>query len=52
MRKRQGSIEASIYGVEFQATQIAVDEVQLVRYMFRFLGVKVNSASLIFGNNK
>ena len=52
MSKRQGAIETSTYGAEFCAMRTAVEEVQSVRYMLRCLGVKVDTASLICGDNK
>jgi hypothetical protein len=52
MSKRQGAIETSTYGAEFCAMRTAVEEVQSVRYMLRCLGVKINHASLICGDNK
>lgn len=51
MSKRQGAIETSTYGAEFCAMRTAVEEVQAVRYMLRCLGVKVNAAALICGDN-
>lgn len=52
MSKRQGAIETSTYGAEFCAMRTAVEEVQAIRYMLRCLGVKVNTATLICGDNK
>jgi hypothetical protein len=52
MSKRQGAIETSTYGAEFCAMRTAVEEVISVRYMLRCLGVKVEHASLICGDNK
>ena len=50
--KRQGAIETSTYGAEFCAMKMAVEELIAVRYMLRCLGVKVEHASLICGDNK
>ena len=50
--KRQGAIATSTYGAEFCAMKTAVEEVQSVRYMLRCLGVEINHASLICGDNK
>ena len=52
MSKRQGAIETSTYGAEFCSMRTAVEEVQSVRYMLRCLGVRVNTASLVCGDNK
>ena len=50
--KRQGSIESSTYGAEFCAMRSAVEETRAVRYMLRCLGVKVEYASLLCGDNE
>ena len=50
--KRQGAIETSTYGAEFCAMKMAVEELIAIRYMLRCLGVKVEHASLICGDNK
>ena len=49
--KRQGSIETSTYGAEFCAMKTAVEEILSVRYMLRCLGVRVEHASYLFGDN-
>ena len=49
--KRQGAIETSTYGAEFCAMKNAVEELIALRYMLRCLGVKVEHASLICGDN-
>lgn len=49
--KRQGAIETSTYGAEFCAMRTAVEELISVRYMMRCLGMKVEYASLLFGDN-
>ena len=50
--KRQGAIETSTYGAEFNAMKTAVEEITSVRYMLRCLGVHVNRPSNVFGDNK
>ena len=53
MSKHQGAIATSTNGAEFCAMRTAtVEEIQVVRYMLRCLGVKVKHASLICGDNK
>ena len=52
MSKRQGAIETSTYGAEFCAMRTATEEVQSIRYMLRCLGVRVDTATLICGDNK
>ena len=49
MSKRHGSIDTSIYGSEFCAISTTVKEVQVVRYMLRFLVVKVKHATFYAG---
>jgi hypothetical protein len=49
--KRQGAIETSTYGAEFCAMKTAVEELIAVRYMLRCLGVTVERASYLFGDN-
>jgi Reverse transcriptase (RNA-dependent DNA polymerase) len=51
MSKRQGAIETSTYGAEFCAMRVAVEELCAVRYMLRSMGVKVEHASYLFGDN-
>jgi hypothetical protein len=50
--KRQGAIETSTYSSEFCAMKTAVEEVHALRYMMRCLGVKVEHATPILGDNK
>eukprot|EP00957_Ditylum_brightwellii_P201517 15326035-Ditylum_brightwellii.AAC.1 len=38
--KRQGAIESSTHGAEFMGIKTAVEEVMVVHYMLRCLGVK------------
>ena len=52
MSKRQGAIETSTYGAEFNAMKTAVEEVISVRYMLRCLGVKVTQPTNILGDNR
>jgi hypothetical protein len=49
--KRQGSIETSTYGAEFCAMKTCIEELISLRYMMRCLGVKVEHASLVCGDN-
>ena len=49
--KRQGAIETSTYGAEFCAMKTGVEETIAIRYMMRCLGVKVEIASLLCGDN-
>ena len=49
--KRQGAVETSTYSEEFTAMRHDVEEVGPLRYMLRCLGVKVDNASHVYGNN-
>ena len=50
--KRQATVESSTYGSELVASRIAVDIAVEVRYLLRMLGVKVESPTLLLGDNK
>jgi hypothetical protein len=52
MSKRQGGIETSTYGAEFNAMKTAVEEIMSVRYMLRCLGVKVSKPTNVLGDNR
>ena len=49
--KRQGSVETSTYSAEFNAMRMAVEETIAIRYMLRCLGVRVEHATNLFGDN-
>ena len=49
--KRQGAIEVSTYGAKFCTMQMAMEEVISIKYLLRTMGVKMESASYLFGNN-
>ena len=51
LSKRQGDIETSTYGAEFFAMNTGVEETIVMRYMMQFLGVNVETASLLCGDN-
>ena len=50
--KRQATVESSTYGSELVASRIAVDIAVEVRYLLRMLGVRVESPTLLLGDNK
>ena len=52
MSKRQGAIETSTYGAEFVVMKTAVEEVMSVRYMLRYLGVRIEKPTHILGDNR
>ena len=49
--KRQGSVETSTYGAEFNAMRTATEETMALRYMLRSLGVPVTQPTKMFGDN-
>ena len=49
--KLQGAVQTSTYSTEFIAMRHAVEEVVALRYMFRYLGVNVGTASSVYGEN-
>ena len=49
--KRQGSIETSTYGAEFNAMRTTTEEVLSIRYMLRCLGVQVTRPTAVIGDN-
>ena len=51
-RKRQGEIETSTCGAEFSAMRSAFEETLVVRYIMRYLRVKVEYATPVCGDNK
>eukprot|EP00957_Ditylum_brightwellii_P006183 468066-Ditylum_brightwellii.AAC.1 len=50
--KRQGAVETSTYGAEFIVMKTAMEEVMVLRYMVRCLGVKVSKPTCILGDNR
>eukprot|EP00957_Ditylum_brightwellii_P009911 747927-Ditylum_brightwellii.AAC.1 len=50
--KRQGAVETSTYGAEFMAMKTAVEEVMVLHYMLRCLGVKASKPTCILGDNR
>ena len=52
LAKRQGAIETSTYGAELMAMKRVVEETCAIRYMLRCLGVRVEKASQILGDNR
>ena len=49
--KRQGAVETSTYYADFMAMRHAVEEFVSLRYMLRCLGVNVDTASAVYGDN-
>ena len=49
--KRQNNVETAVYGSEFMAGRIAVEQIMELRYMLRALGVPVQGRSYLFADN-
>jgi len=49
---RQSSIAAATYGAELHAGRTASEEAMGIRYLLRSLGVRVESATLLLGDNE
>ena len=50
--KRQNTVETSTYGAELVAGRLCVEQVMDLRYKLRMLGVPVNDASIVLGDNQ
>ena len=49
--KRQSTVEASTFGSEFNALRIAVDQVVVLRYKLRMMGIKIQGPTDIMCHN-
>ena len=50
--KKQATVETATYGSEFTASRVASDQVVDLRNTLRYMGVKVDSKSYMFGDNE
>jgi len=50
--KKQGTVETATYGSEFVAARIATDQIIDLRNTLRYLGVRIEDHSVLFGDNK
>lgn len=50
--KRQNTVETSTYGAELVAGRLCVEQVMDLRYKLRMLGIPINDASIVFGDNQ
>ena len=50
--KKQATVETATYGSEFTAARIATDQIITHRTMLRYLGVKINQHTYMFGDNR
>ena len=49
--KRQNQVETAVYGSEFMAGRLAVEQIMELRYMFTMLGVPIEGPTYLFGDN-
>lgn len=50
--KRQNTIESSVFGSEFVAMKIAIEQNEALRYKLRMMGVPIDGPTSGFGDNK
>ena len=50
--KRQNTVESATYSAEMVAGRLAVEQVMNIRYKLRMLGVPVEGASVLLGDNQ
>ena len=50
--RKQATVETSTYGSEFVAARTAVQQIQDLRLMLRYLGVPINHRAYLFGDNE
>ena len=50
--RKQATVETSTYGSEFVAAKTAVQQIQDLRIMLRYLGVPVQPHAYLFGDNE
>ena len=51
LSKKQATIEASVFGAEFCAMRHGIETLRGIRYKLRMMGIPVDGASRIFGDN-
>ncbi len=49
--RRQGAIATSTYGAEFSAMKLATEEVIMIQYMLRSLGIPVKNPCHMYGDS-
>ena len=49
--KKQNTVESAIYGSEFVAARIATEQIMDLRLSLRYLGVRLDGPSWMFGDN-
>lgn len=51
LSKKQSTVEASVFGAEFVALRHGVETLRGIRYKLRMLGIPINGATRVFGDN-
>jgi len=51
MSKKQATVESSVFGAEFVAMKHCVEELRALRYKVRMMGVPLEGATFVFGDN-
>ncbi len=49
--KQQATIETGVFGAEFVAMKMGVDMLRGLRYKLRMIGVAIDSAKYVYGDN-
>jgi hypothetical protein len=50
--KRQNTVETATYGSEFSAARTATEQIMDIRYTLRMMGVPLDGAAYLFGDNE
>ena len=51
LRKKQATIEGSVFGAEFVAMKTGVEAIRGIRYKLRMVGVSLTGPTYIYGEN-
>jgi hypothetical protein len=51
LSKKQSTVETSVFGAEFCALKHGIENLRGIRYKLRMMGVPIDGASRIFGDN-
>jgi hypothetical protein len=50
--KRQNTVEASTFGSEFIAMKTAIEQVEVMRYKLRMMGIPITGPTSVYGDNE
>ena len=51
LSKKQATIEGSVFGAEFVAVKTSVEELRIMRYKLRMIGVPLTGPTYVYGDN-